>query len=798
MGLNSSYVVAPSLEMYFVDKDDGLPLANGKVFFYKDNARSVLKPVYELSGTPPNYSYTALPNPCILSAVGTFQDDDGNNILPYYYPFNDVTGEIELYFIEVRDEDDVLQFTREGWPNFTEDNVIADQDITNFVPNGQFILHDNVPASTANSFQPGVISQAVTEIAQGGWTFERDVGSTATDTVTFPRYDAYETSPTGNPRYAVQIQVANAQPGNSRKDLCLKFPNVNQFGSPTQKYNLYFEAQSVGSGTSISGVQIFIIKNYGTGGSNADEIPVTTIDLTETIEQFNVELQFGTNAGKTIGALDDDYVQVIVRLPPTTNQTALFTNFAITINNTPLTQFPIQTRAQQVAEATAGWLSEDDYDGYDLYLPLVLTKEGVQPDDSLIGKIFACVVAKSVGELDCDGAQYRATDYSSDGIPYARLRDKLFDGNLNAPSYGTGADYATAIISSATTNRIILLTNKAGAQTNPADGSTATTFTFQPVVHTGASTITINGNSNNGGYFQGRLPAVGAPNGNNSATIGTTAFTLTNQTDFVGPNPGFYSFLFSAVAAAGLAGQYIRFSSATVDYYMWFKVDAVGGDPFAVNPGRTGIQVNLLSAMSNLDVAIICGAALNQAQINAIDCVAASSIAPGAFFTFNANSNQYQVWYQKNGLPVDPPAIGAAVLQIKVALEGSETNAQVATATQIAINQQFFAVPDLRGMFLRGTDATGIFDPNTAYRYGAYNALPGHNVGSFQLDQLLYHDHQPENLNSFVTDAATTAPPGVKGGTDAVNGNETVPLTSQTGGAETRPVNSYVNWIIKY
>ncbi len=82
MPLNPSYMIAPSLEQYYVDKDTGLPLAKGVVTFYKDQARTVLKPIYTISGSPPNYTYVQLPNPVSLSATGTFQDANGNNVTP--------------------------------------------------------------------------------------------------------------------------------------------------------------------------------------------------------------------------------------------------------------------------------------------------------------------------------------------------------------------------------------------------------------------------------------------------------------------------------------------------------------------------------------------------------------------------------------------------------------------------------------------------------------------------------------------------------------------------------------------
>src|SRR3972149_10425988 len=100
MGLDLRYIPATYFQLNFIDKTTAMPLAGGKVYFWKDQARNVAKDIFQLSGSPPNYTYTALPNPCTLNANGTFQDNSGNDIVPYFFPL-DVNGSTELYFIEV-------------------------------------------------------------------------------------------------------------------------------------------------------------------------------------------------------------------------------------------------------------------------------------------------------------------------------------------------------------------------------------------------------------------------------------------------------------------------------------------------------------------------------------------------------------------------------------------------------------------------------------------------------------------------------------------------------------------------
>ena len=138
MALNPLYITAIDLCEYFVDKSTGQPLAGGIVSFWEDASRTTPKLVYELTGAPPNYTYTALSNPIILSNTGTFQDSSGNNIAVYYYPY-DANGNVQLYYITVTDSLGVEQFTREAWPNIEESAEATQANISNQLTNPQFV-----------------------------------------------------------------------------------------------------------------------------------------------------------------------------------------------------------------------------------------------------------------------------------------------------------------------------------------------------------------------------------------------------------------------------------------------------------------------------------------------------------------------------------------------------------------------------------------------------------------------------------------------------------------------------------
>jgi microcystin-dependent protein len=100
-----------------------------------------------------------------------------------------------------------------------------------------------------------------------------------------------------------------------------------------------------------------------------------------------------------------------------------------------------------------------------------------------------------------------------------------------------------------------------------------------------------------------------------------------------------------------------------------------------------------------------------------------------------------------------------------------------------------FNLPDLRGKFPRGVNAGSGHDPDAAARTAqATGGNTGDNVGSIQADAFKAHTHtftayqsgSGSNLNSL---GGAVSPVG-----------ET---TASTGGSETRPINVYVNYIIK-
>lgn len=183
MAIDSHYIPAFSIEDVILDKDTGAPLSGGLVYFEQDNQRGILKPIYQITGTSPNYTYTQLPNPMTLSSIGTFEDALDNPVVPYFYPYNE-EGDVEYYYVRVTSSEDVPQFDREAVPYVgAQDNADVLSVITNEISNPQFI---DLVYSPTHVYNFSAVSQQVVNIAPD-WDIIVTCPTTGTVTITQTR-----------------------------------------------------------------------------------------------------------------------------------------------------------------------------------------------------------------------------------------------------------------------------------------------------------------------------------------------------------------------------------------------------------------------------------------------------------------------------------------------------------------------------------------------------------------------------------------------------------------------------------
>lgn len=107
-----------------------------------------------------------------------------------------------------------------------------------------------------------------------------------------------------------------------------------------------------------------------------------------------------------------------------------------------------------------------------------------------------------------------------------------------------------------------------------------------------------------------------------------------------------------------------------------------------------------------------------------------------------------------------------------------------------------FNIPDCRGMFIRGVDKGRCKDPNREQRKPSnVGGNVGNNVGSVQDDSFKKHSHfcgDDHKTNYQEKSHKYKDRPIIKG-----SGSKHTP-SLEMGGDETRPVNLYLNFIIKF
>lgn len=788
MALDNRYIAASDLELYLVDKTTGLPMSNGTVEFYSDVNRASLKPVYTISGVSPNYSFVELPNPSTLSAVGTFQDAGQNNVIPYYFPYN-ADGDTELYYIVVKDQNEVVQFTREAWPPNVDNGSGGDTaNAINYIPNGQFLAHTDIPEDSLNNIPFGQITQPQTEIAQGGWYFNQDIGTSSINNVQFFRFGEFLSNPEASPRYAVQVVSNLPDASDAYKDIRIRFDDVNKFSSNDTEYTITFNAVTFNSGDFI--LKLDLIKNFGTGGSPSPTTVTTLSQFTITGNEtkFQLVFNFGSNEGEGIGANDDDYVELAFSFPINISFGSQLTDFALFSGSLASPSFPQTTQRDVMSRSLTP--PTPNPDGSDLYLPMVLTKEGYGYDQSQVGLIQAAQydmptsLSPDSNVMLADGAQYYVNGYSDLGIPFYRLWSKaIWNETLKQPKFGTGDNFVTTAILNSSSSSLFFAFNSFGNPIAPIDGGTLTGFTFKSINAISALGYGFNGYKSgpDSSFIIANTPGHVPVN----PAAGTSGFTITTYRNPTSVS-SYLMFSIKAIAATTLASKYFTFESfPAVQYYMWFTVNGVGVDPALAG---TGIKVELLSTYTAQDVSEIITYAIAGKKIEVIEITNGTTTPQNSFFLFTTtNASQYYVWFNKDNLGTDPDIAGR--IGIEVAILTTDTSSIVSSKTMESINKVYFKCPNLQGAFLRGYDPNKIWDLNEDSRFTFGSEGYGNILGSLQIDDIIAHSHTYDYRQNLLPQTGSSTNCWV---------GTTTQQTNEFGGVETKPTNYSVNWVIRY
>lgn len=359
----SQYIPLEFLQQVFIDKDTGELLAYGKITFYRDKDRIALKPIFKISGTPEDPVFVQLQNPMTLSSIGTlFDDNSGQDINVYTYPWDDV-GNPDYYYVTVTSApkpgypDGVPQFTREHIP-YIPDNVVPDvKQVDNFIPNGQFLLHRDLPDS-------GLInSTGFFPIAYGGWSFYclTSAPGATTNFVTFDRFNSPINNPEANPRFAAVVQCTIPNVSDSNKDLAVHFDDVNylQGQEITLKLSAYSKDGSNHNAT------LFWHQYFGSGGSSIVDTEIATFTVTPSIQSFIFNFTVPATIGKVLGTGNDDASAIFIQSPLSTVSFIGFTDILGAEGTFSSLSYPNQSPEQTKALAFPASMPIPAFDGSD-------------------------------------------------------------------------------------------------------------------------------------------------------------------------------------------------------------------------------------------------------------------------------------------------------------------------------------------------------------------------------------------------------------------------------------------------
>lgn len=347
---NSLLIAAPILQDILVGKD-GLPLAAGTITLYQDNSRTTLKNWYYQSGTPGNYTWIPLQNPMTLSAAGTIIDNNGNDTIPFFYPYatdNQGVSEKQPYFIVVKDSNGELQFTRANFPFLPPDEIIPPggnkNTLENYIINNRFwrnfgshnvgILGANFPTNTGiNYVQTGNFKSAYNTPAISEDFFYITLAPSQNDGFSMPDYnyiknandtDAVDETITftkfpdsDNATLQLDVQSEFYVNHNCISNVSGATLKVHQFPIEFHIGNLIgseasFTLQARTNNSANTNVDIYLYQFLGTGVVSPPPIFLETFVLSSQWQKYPVTFTFPGNDNLSVSDTADDawYIQI--------------------------------------------------------------------------------------------------------------------------------------------------------------------------------------------------------------------------------------------------------------------------------------------------------------------------------------------------------------------------------------------------------------------------------------------------------------------------------------------------------
>ena len=320
MAINPTLLIAaPILQDYLVDKDTGMPLAGGVVTLYHDNARSFFKNWYYQTGAPGAYTFIPLDNPLTLSSVGTIQDPNGNDVIPFFYPYdenNESTPDpyyITVYSSPFLQPASVLQFTRENFPYNPNQVTPGEQNPTwrNYILNN--VYWRNVgPQNLTNVTSMVIVPSQHEGYTNGDIQFVKNTTGGADSLAFSPMTTTLINDIT--PELFLSLQCSNSQVGETQK--AIRYPislHVKTLNSVPGTIKIH--AQNV-AGSPNNTLSLYFYQFLGTGAATQPApILIQTIVLNSVFQEYLVPFITPSSVGLSLGPGGDDALFLLVQYP---------------------------------------------------------------------------------------------------------------------------------------------------------------------------------------------------------------------------------------------------------------------------------------------------------------------------------------------------------------------------------------------------------------------------------------------------------------------------------------------------
>ena len=316
MGINYGLLIAaPILQDYFSDNATDAAMSNGVITCYQDNSRTTLKNWYYQTGQPGAYTYTQLPNPLVLSAAGTITDANGNDTIPFWYPYSEADNVTpQPYYVTVDNSNGQRQFTRQNFPFVppsSTSNEFLDT-LSNLIVNnvfwrnaGSLTLTNTLNTRIAPSQHDGFIDN------MSDMTFVKDATG-ATDTITFTQFNNTtkfpnnpdQTSADANPEYYMNVACGNTGSTETVKyvqiPICLHVANLSEYTNAS----VTIWTQNV-AGSPNNNISLNLYQFLGTGASSPAAVRITPITTSTTWIKTDISFAFPTATIPAGGPGDD-------------------------------------------------------------------------------------------------------------------------------------------------------------------------------------------------------------------------------------------------------------------------------------------------------------------------------------------------------------------------------------------------------------------------------------------------------------------------------------------------------------